>query len=67
MARRSPLRENDRVDPDIRYVRSGGVAIAYQVLGNADRDLVSGSGIEFESRGTHALKGVGDWALFVVA
>ncbi len=25
---------------DIRYVRSGGVAIAYQVVGEADRDLV---------------------------
>jgi len=28
------------VDPDIRYVRSGGVAIAYQVVGDGDTDLV---------------------------
>jgi class 3 adenylate cyclase len=32
------------------------------------RDLVIGSGIEFEERGTHALKGVpGEWRLFAVA
>ena len=32
------------------------------------RDLVIGSGIEFEDRGTHELKGVpGDWRLFAVA
>jgi class 3 adenylate cyclase len=30
------------------------------------RDLVAGSGIEFESRGTRPLKGVGDWPLFAV-
>jgi class 3 adenylate cyclase len=32
------------------------------------RDLVAGSGIEFENRGTHTLKGVpGEWRLFAVA
>jgi class 3 adenylate cyclase len=32
------------------------------------RDLVIGSGLEFEERGAHELKGVpGDWRLFVVA
>jgi class 3 adenylate cyclase len=32
------------------------------------RDLVIGSGIEFEERGTHSLKGVpGEWNLFAVA
>jgi class 3 adenylate cyclase/pimeloyl-ACP methyl ester carboxylesterase len=32
------------------------------------RDLVIGSGLEFEDRGTHQLKGVpGDWHLFAVA
>jgi pimeloyl-ACP methyl ester carboxylesterase len=32
------------------------------------KDLVAGSGIEFESRGTRALKGVpGEWPLFAVA
>jgi hypothetical protein len=32
------------------------------------RDLVAGSGIRFEDRGRHALKGVsGDWVLFAVA
>jgi len=31
------------------------------------RDLVVGSGIEFEDRGVQALKGVpGDWRLFAV-
>ena len=32
------------------------------------RELVVGSGIEFESRGTHELKGApGEWRLFAVA
>ena len=32
------------------------------------KDLVAGSGIEFEARGTHSLKGVpGEWELFSVA
>jgi class 3 adenylate cyclase len=32
------------------------------------RDLVIGSGLEFEGRGTHELKGVpGEWHLFAVA
>jgi len=30
------------------------------------KDLVAGSGIEFEPRGSHALKGLGDWPLFAV-
>ena len=29
-----------RVEPDIQYARNDGVAIAYQVVGDADRDLV---------------------------
>ena len=32
------------------------------------KDLVAGSGIEFEDRGAHALKGVpGEWRIFRVA
>jgi class 3 adenylate cyclase len=31
------------------------------------RDLVAGSGIEFESRGVRALKGLGEWPLYSVA
>jgi class 3 adenylate cyclase len=32
------------------------------------RDLVIGSGLEFEDRGAHELKGVpGEWRLFAVA
>ena len=32
------------------------------------RDLVIGSGLEFDDRGTHELKGVpGEWRLFAVA
>ena len=39
---------------------SGEVLVSHTV-----RDLVAGSGIHFESRGTHTLKGVaGDWQLF---
>ena len=32
--------QNQDVDADIRYARSGGVAIAYQVVGQGDTDLV---------------------------
>ncbi len=32
------------------------------------RDLVIGSGLEFEERGSHKLKGVpGEWRLFAIA
>jgi hypothetical protein len=37
-------------------------------VSNTVKDLVAGSGIEFEDRGTHELKGVpGEWQLFAVA
>jgi DNA-binding LytR/AlgR family response regulator len=40
----------------------GGVLVSHTV-----KDLVAGSGIRFESRGTHNLKGVpGEWQLFCV-
>jgi class 3 adenylate cyclase len=42
---------------------SGEVLVSSMV-----RDLATGSGIEFEDRGVHALKGVpGEWRLFAVA
>jgi class 3 adenylate cyclase len=46
-----------------------GLAGAGDVLVSSTvRDLVAGSGLEFEDRGTHALKGVpGEWRLFAVA
>jgi len=31
------------------------------------KDLVAGSGVQFESRGTHELKGLGEWPLYAVA
>src|SRR5919205_3020563 len=34
------LRKDRRVELDIHYARSGGVAIAYQVVGDGDTDLV---------------------------
>ncbi|MGH7346845.1 MAG: adenylate/guanylate cyclase domain-containing protein, partial [Candidatus Rokuibacteriota bacterium] len=38
------------------------------LVSNTVKDLVAGSGIGFESRGIHTLKGVpGEWPLFVVA
>jgi class 3 adenylate cyclase len=47
--------------------RLGGTA--QEVLASSTvRDLVAGSGIRFDDRGSHALKGVpGDWRLFAVA
>ena len=34
------VKDNRAVDTQIQYVRSGGVAIAYQVVGGGDVDLV---------------------------
>jgi class 3 adenylate cyclase len=49
--------------------RIAGVAAPGEVLvSRTVRDLVAGSGIALEGRGTHALKGVGDdWPLFAVS
>jgi pimeloyl-ACP methyl ester carboxylesterase len=58
-------------------VRGIAVHIAARVMADAGpgevlvsstvKDLIAGSGIEFEDRGTHALKGVpGEWRLFAV-
>jgi hypothetical protein len=44
--------------PETRYFRSGGSSTV--------KDLVAGSGIEFEDRGEHELKGVGAWRLYSV-
>jgi len=48
--------------------RIAGLAQASEVLvSNTVKDLVAGSGLRFEDRGTHALKGVpGEWHLFAV-
>ncbi|HZD21442.1 MAG TPA: adenylate/guanylate cyclase domain-containing protein, partial [Burkholderiales bacterium] len=38
------------------------------IVSNTVKDLVSGSGLRFEDRGTHTLKGVpGDWRLYLAA
>jgi len=49
--------------------RVGGLAAGGEVLvSRTVKDLVVGSGIEFEDRGVHELKGVpGEWELFAVA
>jgi len=49
--------------------RVGGLAAGGEVLvSRTVKDLVVGSGIEFEDRGAHALKGVpGEWEWFAVA
>jgi hypothetical protein len=55
--------------PEPSYARSGVVSIAYQVVGEGPLDViyVAGSGIQFEDRGIHSLKGVPDeWHLFSV-
>lgn len=48
--------------------RVAALAIAGEVLVSSTvKDLVVGSGIAFEDRGSHVLKGVpGDWRLFAV-
>jgi len=49
--------------------RVAALAAAEEILVSSTvKDLVAGSGIRFEDRGTHALKGVpGEWHLFAVA
>jgi class 3 adenylate cyclase len=49
--------------------RVGSLAQASEVLVSSTvRDLVAGSGIQFEDRGEHELKGIpGSWKLFAVA
>jgi class 3 adenylate cyclase len=48
--------------------RVSGAATAGEVLvSQTVKDLVAGSGIEFEERGAHELKGVpGEWTLYAV-
>jgi len=67
--------EVELVDDDIAGVavaigaRIGALATASEVLVSSTvRDLITGSSIELEDRGTHTLKGVpGKWQLFAVA
>ena len=69
-------------EPQTHYAQSGALHIAYLVFGArvaalagpdevlvsaTVKDLVVGSGIEFEERGEHALKGVpGEWRIYAV-
>jgi class 3 adenylate cyclase len=47
--------------------RVASVALPGEVLvSRTVRDLVAGSGINFHSRGTHELKGLGEWPLYAV-
>jgi class 3 adenylate cyclase len=48
--------------------RIAGVAAAGEVLVSGTvKDLVAGSGLRFEDRGAHALKGMpGEWHLYAV-
>jgi hypothetical protein len=55
------------VELDIRYARNGGVAIAYQVVGDGSTDLVYVP-ISCPTRGERELKGVpGKWRLYAAA
>ncbi len=67
--------EIELVDDDIAGIavaigaRVGALATASEVLVSSTvRDLVTGSSLELEDRGTHTLKGVpGEWRLYAVA
>jgi len=53
---------------ETRYALNGDLRVAYRASPPGERDLVIGSGLEFDDRGAHQLKGVpGDWHLFAVA
>ena len=73
-------RKSTRCECEVRGDDIGGIAVhigaresalagANDVLVSSTlRDLVIGSGIEFDERGAHELKGVpGEWHLFAVA
>ena len=67
--------------PKTQYAKSGDLHIAYQMTGcgplagprevlvsGTVGDLVPGSGMRFEERRVHTLKGVpGEWRLFAVS
>jgi class 3 adenylate cyclase len=67
--------ECEIADGDVRGIavhigaRIAAMAGASEILvSNTVKDLVVGSGIEFEDRGSHALKGLpGEWRLYAVA
>ena len=47
----------------LRHRRKGGEVLVSQTV----KDLVAGSGIEFDERGAHTLKGIpGEWRLYAV-
>ena len=51
--------------PETRYAKGGDLNI--ELMWDEQRtDLVAGSGIHFEDRGEHELKGVGSWRLYSV-
>jgi class 3 adenylate cyclase len=51
-----------------REVNTSGAGLATVVVSSMLRDLLIGSGLRFEERGAHQLKGVrGEWRLFAVA
>ena len=66
--------ECEQIDGGVRGIavhigaRVAAEAQAGEVLvSRTVKDLVSGSGLEFEDRGVHELKGVpGEWALYAV-
>ena len=72
MRRRTPLVRRaggTRTDGCVKRQRVSALAGPNEVLVSSTlRDLVIGSGLEFEDRGTHELKGVpGEWRIFAVA
>jgi class 3 adenylate cyclase len=47
--------------------RVASLANAGEILVSSTvKDLVAGSGIQFEDRGTHELKGVGEWRVYAL-
>ena len=56
--------------PRTLYARSDDVHVAYHVIAvtRTVRDLVAGSGIVFDDRGVHDLKGVPEqWSLYAAS
>jgi class 3 adenylate cyclase len=50
--------------PDVSHSAGAGEVLVSSTV----KDLVAGSGLRFEDRGSHVLKGVpGEWRLYAVA
>ena len=67
-ARKTSARKTAARKPSTGRKSSAKAAPGEVLVSRTVKDLVAGSGIEFEERGTHELKGIaGEWQLYAVS